>query len=291
MRFGAHQTFHLRDNWLIKGIHAVQSDPMIFESEAATTTLGVGKNMVDSIEYWLKALKLIEKKKNGYELTNFGELVFTNDFYFEYDGTLILCHYLLATNKEEATTWYWFFNKFAANEFEVDSMKIYLQNFVQTQLDKNINANTLDKDILCLLRMYKETQYDAKENPETENPSPFSKFSIVSEFDKKLKKQKIKTDDIHPLVFVYLVYLFWKDELNSPKSVQLEEIMNKELSPGVVLGLSMDDGLSLIEKIEKEYGNKYVQFSRTGGYMILNVNEKEAKKAMSDYYKTVKVRM
>lgn len=285
MKFGAHQTFHLREGWLLKGLNALQENPAIFSSDEATTTLGVGKNMVESIEYWLKALKLINKKSDGVELTQIAKMIKENDPYLECDGTVILCHYLLATNKEEATTWYWFFNKFGATEFESDSLGIYLQSFVQSQTEKANNQNTLDKDVNCLLRTYLEPVYQDKDTPETLNPSPFSKFGLISQTDKKLKKNKFKLSDVNPLVFIYLTYLYWKEELGSPKSMQLEELAGKDKSPGMVLGFSLDDVLTMVETIEREHGDKYLQFSRTGGYMIVTLSEKEVKNSLKDYYK------
>jgi hypothetical protein len=48
--FGRHETFALRYGWLTKGYQAAQKDPKIFQSDEATVTLGVGVNMVNSIQ-------------------------------------------------------------------------------------------------------------------------------------------------------------------------------------------------------------------------------------------------
>jgi len=42
----------------------IGGDP-IFEAEDATVKLGVGKNMVTSIRYWLQAARLIVKAEDG----------------------------------------------------------------------------------------------------------------------------------------------------------------------------------------------------------------------------------
>lgn len=287
MKFGAHQTFHLREGWVLKGLNAVNENPGIFAADDAVITLGVGKNQVESVQYWLSALKMTTKDKNGVALTALAKLVHQNDPYLELDGTLILAHYLLVTNKEEATSWYWFFNKFAATEFEAESLKVYLHSFVQSQTDKSTKPETLARDIQVLLRTYRDVNYGDKENPETENPSPFSKFAFITESEGKFKRNKIRLSDLPAQVFVYLMYLFWKDELGSPKSIQLEEMVNKDCSPGMALGLSLDDILTMVENIERMYPGKYLQFSRTGGYMILTINEKEAKASMNHYYKAM----
>ena len=59
--FGRHETFHLRFAWLSKGFAAFQKNSELFEDlDAATVTLGVGKNMVQAIRYWMRATQLID---------------------------------------------------------------------------------------------------------------------------------------------------------------------------------------------------------------------------------------
>ena len=48
--FSGHETFPFRYTWLKKGVDAVRDDPSVFTSDRATITLGVGKNMVRSID-------------------------------------------------------------------------------------------------------------------------------------------------------------------------------------------------------------------------------------------------
>ena len=54
--FGRHQTFAVRYGWLSKGFQAIVADRGILKSEDAIAKLGVGKNMVESIGYWLGVL-------------------------------------------------------------------------------------------------------------------------------------------------------------------------------------------------------------------------------------------
>lgn len=287
MKFGAHQTFHLKDGWIYKGLNAVMANPEVFSREDAVEVLGVGKNMVESMEYWLNSLKLISKSKTGYELTKIAELMMEHDPYFELDGTAIVAHYLISTNKEQASTFYWFFNCFLVGEFDRASMNVYLESYVQNQSEKTINPNTLDKDISCLVRTYKELERDEKNNPENENPSPFSKFNLIKSNEGKLVRGRIDLDNIHPLVFVYLLFLYWSEVLNSPKSFGLDENINKEMFPSMVLGLNHEDVVGLVEKIAKDYPSEYLDYSRTGGFYIINIHEKKAKNALRDYYKEI----
>lgn len=284
MKFGAHQTFHLRDSWLHKGIHAVE----LLESDTdAMKGFGVGKNMVAAMKFWLTALELAEKSP-AWKLTKTAEKIKKHDPYFELDGTLLLLHYLLANNKNEATAWYWFFNKFSATEFDVDSLLVYYSSFVQSNTKKIINESTLKKDITCLLRCYRPSVFENKATPETENPSPFAKFEVITEEEKKYFRKKIPLSSIDPEVFVYLIYLYWKKIENCATTINLNNLTEKECSPGLILGLGQEDVLEVIERIEREYPKKYLTFSKTGGYDILKM-EKVAGRALLNYYQRIEV--
>ena len=83
--FSGHQTFPFRYTWLKKGVDAVIDDPTIFSSEYASVTLGVGKNMVDSIRHWCRVAGLITTdghQHGGFIPTTLGDTIFNdkNDF-------------------------------------------------------------------------------------------------------------------------------------------------------------------------------------------------------------------
>lgn len=59
--FGRHETFALRYSWLTKGYqkNVASKKEDVFTSDNATVELGVGKNMVAAIRYWLRASQMI----------------------------------------------------------------------------------------------------------------------------------------------------------------------------------------------------------------------------------------
>lgn len=285
MRFGAHQTFHLRSSWLHKGLKAINQNPQSLYSNNAIEELGMGKNMVESLKYWLEATQLAVKEDGELFLTEIANDIFNSDPYLELDGSLQLIHYLLATNEETATVWQWFFNKFSASEFEIDSINVYLQSYISANTDKKVKDTTLGKDINCLLRMYKSENYDSKYDPETNNPSPFSRFNWIEKRGTKFLRREVNFHEISNLIFVYSLYLFWHDELNGAESINIEEIATKENSPGLVFGLSINQCLQAIEEINRSYPDKYFTYNKSGGYFILNMIENSSKNALKEYFK------
>ena len=292
MKFGGHQSFHLRDQWLYKGIYWTDQSPQILvnnkrSTEKAMQKMGVGKNMVDSIRYWLKAANLIKLNHTGYILTETAVKILKKDPYFELDGTLFLIHYLLAANKDEATTWYWFFNHFSADEFEKESLENAFSAYIQIKANKKIKDTTLDKDLNCLLRMYQSVKWTGKKNPETETPSPFTKYGWIEKKAEKFVRNKLNINDFDIHVFSYILYIYWKNHLGQPESVKLEDLSIKENSPGRIFHFSLEEMNDLIEDCSKAHS--YLNYSRTGGYFIIQPKEANLKKALDNYYKEMSV--
>ena len=95
--------------------HAEDNDelPTIFLDKDAPERLGIGRNMVRALRFWMQATSLAEEvkkqSKTVQRLTPFGRLVWENDPYLEDDTTLWLIHHQLVSNLDQATTWFWFF--------------------------------------------------------------------------------------------------------------------------------------------------------------------------------------
>ncbi len=67
MKIKGHQSFHIRRGWIYKGLNEVRNDEFVFSRKdiVHTDLLGIGSNMVTALKYWLEALKLVDKKKEG----------------------------------------------------------------------------------------------------------------------------------------------------------------------------------------------------------------------------------
>ena len=158
MSFARHETFYLRDGWLRKGLKIVKKiDFNFFKDESAPEELGMGKNMVQSLKFWLLATKLVEETGSGgdkkYDLSDFANLVLEHDPYFENEGTLWLIHNNLVTNKNHSTTWYWFFNMFNHKEFDEMTFLFWLENYTVTE-GHQIAISSLKKDFQCFINTY-----------------------------------------------------------------------------------------------------------------------------------------
>ncbi len=165
--FGRHETFPLRFGWLTKGVGAWIDNRNVFDEDDAIVKLGVGKNMVHAIRYWMIASQIVTPRGRSLEPTEIGKRVFYHDGwdpYLEDDATIWLIHWLIASNPAEATTPFWFFNRFHKPEFTSKELQDALGDFVREYLQSRVGAATLKNDIALMLRMY-EPSHTSKSVP------------------------------------------------------------------------------------------------------------------------------
>jgi hypothetical protein len=185
--FGRHETFALRFGWITKGFRAWSQNSEIFESDNATVTLGVGKNMVHAIRYWLIASQVVEADGQSLVMTPLGNRIFDvedgHDPFLEDDATIWLLHWLIASNAKDATAFFWFFNRFHKPEFTQAELFDALRDFVRENTSARTSDNTLKSDITLLLRMYQST-IDFKTIPIEEGlDSPLSLLGLINDLE------------------------------------------------------------------------------------------------------------
>lgn len=183
--FGRHQTFAVRYGWLSKGFQALKRDSNILRSEEAIAELGVGKNMVESIGYWLRAFQMIEFDST--KPTELGEKLFSRnkgfDPYLEDEATIWLLHWLLVSNPQQATSWYWFFNRYHKPEFTNQELLTALSDFVTDQVKdvKRPAMSTLKSDAGLIPRMYTQSRLHKNMPIEEALDSPLALLRLVTQ--------------------------------------------------------------------------------------------------------------
>ncbi len=186
MAFGRHETFAVRYGWLSKGFQAMtaKNGSKIFESDEATVELGVGKNMVSAIKYWLRACQMISVTDNT--PTELGNALLSKDGldpYLEDEATIWLLHWLLTTNAELATSWYWFFNRYHKPEFTAQELTTALTDFVNDQIikKKKPSTSTLKNDATLIPRMYTQSKGGTRTPIEELLDSPFALLKLITQ--------------------------------------------------------------------------------------------------------------
>lgn len=255
MAFGRHETFAVRYGWLSKGFQAMAENGKIFESDEATVKLGVGKNMVSAIKYWLRACRMINPVENI--PTDLGKAILSEegfDPYLEDEATIWLLHWLLATNAELATSWYWFFNRFHKPEFTGQELSTALTDFVNDQVTnkKKPSASTLKNDATLLPRMYTQSRGNTRTPFEEALDSPFALLKLVTQSSggRSYQSRPSSRPDLPLGVLGFAVCEMF--EMKQTPAIPVEDLMySKDNYPaiGSVFRLTENDLVTKLEKL------------------------------------------
>jgi hypothetical protein len=254
--FGRHETFPLRFGWLTKGYRAWCENHEVLCQDDPTVVLGVGKNMVTAIRYWLEAAQIVESvQKGGFTPTLVGRNLFSSslgwDPFLEDDATLWLIHWLIASNPSVATAFYWFFNRYHKPEFTSGELAEALKDFVQENVKSRAAVSTLKHDINVLLRMYGPPEKIKGAPIEEGLDSPMTTLGLLQRAgDGKHFMARVSERRRLPIAAFGYAVIDVMESLNQ-QSVSVERLLradNQFATPGPVFRLTED---GLITKLEE----------------------------------------
>lgn len=251
MKFGQHQTFHLRVNWLRKGISMVRKNPRFFYDKEAAEKIGLGKNMVQSLKFWMLTTNImyeskdLDTKKAAHNITKFGDLMDAYDPYLNLPDTLSLLHYFIFEHSEPLTVWDWFFNinssKVSTKEELVNSLISWASTIQNTEsIEKSIK-----RDIDCFLRLYTS---DTVEDPEEVTQSPLSSIGLLTDHKGMIKKNMVGYEKIGLISLMYTLLKY--GEKNETNSISIDEIESSSNLWGSLFHLSRVEIIKALEVLE-----------------------------------------
>ena len=276
MKFRAHDTFFIRKGWLNKGMKYVEQSPDVFISKEDNPmdVLGIGANMVKALRYWLQAVGLTEEPTKGKRIQSFttlGKSIYENDRYIEEMGTLYLLQYQLATNREEATAWYYFFNEFSMSEFSREDFVTALHNYITMSGEKEYKATrSLEDDFACIISTYL-SRYKLHQNkvaPENNIDCPFGELGLVDILNREKKTYK-KSIPAVSTFDPWIILAVIMDQSGGRSEIGLNELLTAPCNIGKVFNLDAISMLELLRKVEKIGEIKII---RTAGLDIIRIN-------------------
>lgn len=283
MRFGGHQTFHLRDSWLYKGINLLKSEGDIFGNvDVAMSALGVGANMVPSIRFWLEAVGFaVHDSKSKLKPSQFANLINRFDPYFERAGTAWMLHYKLASNEDCASTWFWFFNRFGISEFTLDTAQQFLSRYISAA-GRKINSNTIERDLHTLIRTYLTSEDDRSETPENSYASPLSVLHLIEKTESGYRLNRPSIESVPVPIFGTILVDFWKN-IGEPAEFRFDEALSKDCSPGKVLNLDQETLVGMLDVLVEQYPKTF-SYKKSGGFFTLKLKSPDVPLLLKDYY-------
>lgn len=275
--FAGHETFHCKSLWLKKGYDFVK-DGNSFNDEEAVVKLGVGKNMVGSIRYWMRAFGLINQDNN---LTPFADYIFDTengrDPFLEDTQTLWLLHWnMIYTNY--ATIYRQIFLNFhkERKEFSKANIFAFLRRKNNEKAFSGIvwNDNTINRDIAMLIKMYVSPDSNVYED----YTSILLDLNLIKRAGKELYEFNYATKaKINPLIFFYAVHRL-------SEGSQVVEF-DKMLELAMVFCLSQNELYEIFNQLTAINSN--ITFDNSAGEQLFAVKQNFNEFEILDmYYKT-----
>lgn len=276
--FSGHESFNCRPLWLKKGYDFIQ-DGFDFNADDAVVGLGVGKNMVRSINYWVKSFGLVRKNS---ETNLFADYIFGEngkDHYLEDPASLWLLHYYLI-KENQASIYSLFFNEF--RKYSPEFSKERLERFILRYCNENNitqSENTIERDARVFLKNY-GIQNSRSRDVEDEFSSLFLDLNLFEKIAVNTYRVVNKERRYLPYLVVLFIIL---DKYEEQKSISFHNLLNDENSVGNVLVMNEQGLLNKINEIISEYSS--VVFSDVAGIKELQLKRKLDKwKVLDKYY-------
>lgn len=259
LKFSGHDTFYCRQQWLLKGVELIDNEGLnSFQNlEESILNLGVGKNMVQAIQYWIRAFGLVDEEK---KLTDIAKLIFSVDLgydrYLEDEGTLWLLQYLIC-KVEIASIYKLIFSDYTneriSNEFDERQIINFIKFKIAESSSRETSENTLNSDFKVFIQSYFSGVRTLKSLEDDFN-SPLIELNLISSISREngiitYKVNKENRVDFPLEIFGYCLF----DLYGNNSAIQFKDI-RKTLGAYFVIS---NEGLEII--IEK-LCSKYSQF-------------------------------
>lgn len=281
--FSGHESFQCKSLWLKKGYDYLLAGGK-FNDADSVVKLGVGKNMVASIRFWLRAFSLTTAD----ELTPLANYIFNNDNgrdkFTEDINTLWILHYLLVKSGI-ASIYNLLFLEYQREkkEFSKSELQTFIKRKCSVPEQKNVyNENTVKKDIGVLLKSYiAPTDLKAIED--------FSALLLDLNLINRRKQdnsehesyvfRQVKNSEISDEVFLFALI----DYSNEDKTLSLDKLQALSL----IFCMPLPDLIEAIKRIESRYSRSIVFTDNSGVKNVQLLAELEPSTILDSYYNAV----
>ena len=299
-RFSGHGTFAFRHAWLPKAYRLQKQDPFAFSDvDNAMTELGLGKNMVHALRFWVEAAGVARPVRGrGLELTEFAHAVFGPqgfDPYLEDVCTRWLLHWNLSARSEGALfAWRFLLNHWTFPELtRSEALAAFAR--VSAKLGYSHSVTTLSQHLDAFLHTYLSVR-SGKVGIEDSLDGPLVDLTLLQPVGERkadggrwetiLAFRREPKPEITPALFDYCLADFWARFHDSQATLTLREVTLGACSPGQVFKLPEDAVRSRLEAYTAS-GTKMPFLYQPSAVQGLISRRKGAKAAtLADIYKT-----
>lgn len=277
--FSGHESFPCKTLWLKKGYDFVVQGKD-FNRPEAVIYLGVGKNMVASIRYWLRVFGLSEGDQPTWLSNYLFDDAIGKDKYIEDLATLWLLHFHLVFN-QFATLYHTVFCGYQKGhtQFDRDQIATYVKlEMIEADKQSAYNENTVRKDIAVLVQNYALPR-------KAQSNEDFSSMLIDLDLIRQTAegkgyyfniegKRKVEKE-------VFLYALLMLKEREGDNTLSYDTIQDE-----IGLAFCMQDleTIEMLKLLSKDY-SQYVSYNDNAGIRIVQfTNDIDKEQVLNDYY-------
>jgi len=267
MSYGKHQSFYIKKNWITKGVRAIHDfGPGFFFDVDNYMIIGVGKNMFESIKFWLEASNIVRIIDRKHYLTEFGKYIQNQDPSCSKNFTLLLIHYFLVTDNkpngvDKLDVFYWFFSQ---NNEEMLTLARRSSIIEQWSASKKISSNTLKRDFECLVSLYTKSEII---HPEDKNISLLAPLRLINQNNHYIEKNPLDETLYNYHAFMYIILRL----ANGNRNLNLHTLINDPNSLGRIFNFNSSD---IVEIIDTMISSKFkLDFTRTNNINTVSIKE------------------
>ena len=214
--------------------------------------LGVGKNMVRAIRFWVQAMGVAETSRGcPYTATEFGHAVFAEngfDPFLEDIRTLWLLHWQLVSHTEEPLfAWDFMLNRWHHPDI---SRSRVLEAFTREarRLGRELSPVTLGQHFDTFLHTYVPTKSPKGEILEDNLDCPLVELGLIQDIGERGTSDRGRRERIYafrreekpeitPEVFVHCLGDFWRKRRATEQTISFQDVAAAHGSPGQIFKL------------------------------------------------------
>jgi hypothetical protein len=279
--FSGHDTFHCRQFWLKKGYDFINKG-MSFNDNNAVLELGIGKNMVSAVRFWMKAFGLVDKNETPNEIA---KAIFEDngwDPYLEDEGTLWLLHFFLIKSNY-SSIYSILFTELRKVKPEFNNKNF--QDFVDREYSEfgSFNKNTLKKDFDVFVKLYLATK---NEKDLEENLSGIlTELNLVEEINrgnKNIKLQSISSKKRQSLPPEIILFAIISDGTYG-QSISFQSLYS-EHGIGNIFAIEQENLFEKLQLVSEKYKN--IILSNEAGIVEIQFREEKPSpfQVLKSYY-------
>ena len=279
--FSGHESFACKSLWLKKGYDFVVQN-RDFNAPDAVIYLGVGKNMVSSIRYWLKVCNIYDE--GG--ITWIGNFLFNDhtgkDPYLEDLATLYLLHFNLVFSGQ-ASIYKMFFCDFQRERtrFTKEQFTNHIKyKLADEDLKSQFNENTVKKDIDVLIHNY---ALPRKPQSNEDFSSLFIDLDLlrITEDGKEYYFNTEGKRKVPKEIFLYsLVELKNRDKDNTLPYDDIRHYV------GMPFCMNDSEIIEMLKTLSDQYSDCITYSDESGIRQLQFTNDISTEKILNDYYGT-----